>query len=1015
MFHCQIRMVIREDAPYALKYPMAALPPSALAHLAPPAPDEEVLSLVVELIRATRPNDPLAPSAPGGYVVKIQGQSYSLQIPWTQEQLDNLLDQIVRPGAAARTTMQEAGRALRDALLATGAWMPVEQRMQEALCQGRPVTLTIQSLAAEVHTLPWELLTDADNITLTLRPGFVLRRQWPRPEPTQRPAAALPRGARGRILFLHSDKGGRIPARPHTNALKAVCERAGLDFATTVTIVESASLSKLATAAKAATRDSDAITVVHILCHGAHEADGSVRMVWHGEDGGGARITGQDLALALAPLRPSLRLVILSACHAGDQGRWDNPLGSIAAALHRDGVPLVAASRGFLSPNGAVILANVLYEGLLVELRSAEAALSEARGCLLRDGGDKPDWAFLELLGQVSDNDDPDTRPFTVAPYQDLRAFGKDRVRFFFGRGREREALKAKVLAVAAAAPRFVAVVGASGTGKSSLVLAGLLTDLDGAASPRTHVVVRPGETPEASLWDALRASAPASGHAVQPKGPAEAIAVARELFDRRPVLLVVDQLEEIFTATPDAAVRGAYLQVLWALATDAELAITLVVTLRSDYLGRAGELVVDAEGRALDCAIAAERHRLYVTQLAPEQLHEVIVAPARLVGLRFDPGLPEKLRRDAGLGPGALPLLEYALHLLWEQRHGRRLTRAAYDRIGNVAGALERSADALVQRLSRLERRQAERALTQMVDPGSESPTGDTRRRAWLDEQRPRMPWARERFDRVIEHLVAARLVVTGEEVTSGDRGRRVWAEIAHEALIRSWGLLRHWVQEERKRAARREVIRWSVSVVGMLMVIFVVVQVWTGRREEAKTARLARAEAIVANARLAPDPLVAALLLAELGAEIDPPADALPLARRLAEQLLPAAVLTLGEDDGATTVAFSPDAQWILAATESGKILRLPLQGDTPPRKLATIDGEYIPRIAVSNDGKYFLGISIPPSLAPWPWARPRAASPSSFHHARPSVHRTPASLPLRSAPIARTLRLPMTTGGS
>lgn len=183
-----------------------------------------------------------------------------------------------------------------------------------------------------------------------------------------------------------------------------------------------------------------------------------------------------------------------------------------------------------------------------------------------------------------------------------------------------------------------------------------------------------------------------------------------------RPLLLVVDQLEEIFTHTESAELRQAFVRRLWALASDPDSGISVLLTIRVDFIGRCGEIILDEAGQRFDRVAYDEAHRVFVAQMVPGQIEKAIAEPARLVGLEPEAGLIQRMLDDVGAEPGALPLLQDTLDLLWQRRDGRFLTQAAYDAVGGVAGALQGRADALLDSLDEASRKVARKLLVRLI-----------------------------------------------------------------------------------------------------------------------------------------------------------------------------------------------------------------------------------------------------------------------------------------------------------
>src|SRR5262249_31076638 len=210
------------------------------------------------------------------------------------------------------------------------------------------------------------------------------------------------------------------------------------------------------------------VAVLHVLCHGGRlgtqaEAYG---LVWDAgplEDGT-VLVDAGALRRVLEPHKGSLRLVVLSACQGGDAGAPGNALGAVAQELHRIGIPAVVASRQPLSVPGSIALTEALYRRLLVDLSSLEDAFLAARARLMLDTSSS-DWASVQLYARAADGDDH--RPIVFRPYRGLAAFGPPDRRFFFGRERE----TSELVQALGMGRRLMALVGASGSGKSSLAM----------------------------------------------------------------------------------------------------------------------------------------------------------------------------------------------------------------------------------------------------------------------------------------------------------------------------------------------------------------------------------------------------------------------------------------------------------------------------------------------------------------------------------------------------------------
>lgn len=388
-----------------------------------------------------------------------------------------------------------------------------------------------------------------------------------------------------------------------------------------------------------------------------------------------------------------------------------------------------------------------------------------------------------------------------VCPYRGLQAFREEDAPFFYGRDAFSDRLVEEIRRKS-----FIAVVGASGSGKSSVVRAGLIPRLREARSGEAPVwdilTLTPHKQPLDSLADAiLRVLEPEDmseakrlteldllvrQFSTQPRALQRA---ARRCMEKQPgtdrMLLFVDQWEELYTACKDESARRGFIDQL--LAACAEAPVTVVMTLRGDFYGRTltHRGLVD---RLQDCVVN-------LGPMTREELQRTIENPAGEVGLEFEPGLVHHILDEVGEEPGNLPLLEFTLKELWEKRRGGLLHFEAYKDMKGIQGAIAVRADKIFQDdLTEEQREAARRVLMRLVRPGEGVP--DTRRRAAL-------PAEDENAMAVVHKLADARLLVTGRDEARTD-ARTV--EIAHEALIHHWGLLRQWIDEDREFLRTRE-----------------------------------------------------------------------------------------------------------------------------------------------------------------------------------------------------------------
>jgi WD40 repeat protein len=705
--------------------------------------------------------------------------------------------------ASVEEAVKRLGQAMHAFLESTG-WARIAARIQNARAAGRAVCLTVRSAADELYTLPWELL-DVGGTPLYQTDDCLLRFQ--RPGPGGEPAMAPPAQSE-RVLVAWS---GAVPAGEHIDAIAAAARAGHVRFDAARDVLAHAS----ATSIESALREQPA-AILHLVCHG------------RALDGG--RAYGLELAGATGPVTPAamrdllaphghgLRLVVLAACLGSNAGAADNALGSVAQAIIEAGIPAVVASRYPLSLEGSTLLTRALYRRLLVDLWPLERAFLDARAALRARASEPGGMDAVAVQLHTASTRSLDFRPWILAPYRGLSAYDRESARLFFGREDEQRAIRQRMAGmIERGAPRFLLVAGASGTGKSSLVRAGLLADLEHEEQPWTSAVMRPGggPTPVERL-----------ARCVDPLGPHRGAAGAR-------LALVVDQLEELFTEVKDPAQREAFLRELWRLACDPAAGVFVIATIRIEYLGHLGTVRMDDAGAVFDRELLDGERCYLVRQLGPEQYERIIRGPAGAAGVLIEPGLLERLLHALRAEPGALPLLSYTLDQLWQRRSlatqelawshvsGQRdpaaapvddsarvtgwwLTDAAYDALGGIEGALARSADAIHATLDPEHQAELRRVLVQLVH-GHDDVMLATRRRGWRQALRPG-PERAPIFDHVVDALVGARLMVQGSD---GGPGDPVWIELAHDALIRFWPRLHAWYQEARSWLAQAEELR--------------------------------------------------------------------------------------------------------------------------------------------------------------------------------------------------------------
>jgi WD40 repeat protein/transcriptional regulator with XRE-family HTH domain len=350
-----------------------------------------------------------------------------------------------------------------------------------------------------------------------------------------------------------------------------------------------------------------------------------------------------------------------------------------------------------------------------------------------------------------------------ITPYKGLLFFDESDAGLFFGREALMARLAERVMALALAPTgRLLAVVGASGSGKSSLVRAGLTVALK-QRGWTTHIM-----TPTAAPLTRLETQFdPAHGQA-----------------NADHVLLLVDQFEETFTLCHDEVTRVAFVDKLLAISDQAST--TVVIALRADFYAHCAQYPLLRE------AVAAQQE--YIGQMTTAELRRAIEEPAKRGGWEFEPGLVDLLLHDIGAHdggapePGALPLLSHALLATWERRRGRTLTLCGYHAAGGVRSAIAETAESVfADQLDRGQQELAREVFLRLTELGEG--TEDTRRRAALTEL-VRQAEEAAQLRGVLNTLADARLITLNEDS----------AEVAHEALIREWQRLHEWLTEDRE-----------------------------------------------------------------------------------------------------------------------------------------------------------------------------------------------------------------------
>jgi WD40 repeat protein len=497
--------------------------------------------------------------------------------------------------------------------------------------------------------------------------------------------------------------------------------------------------------------------------------------------------------------------------HAPSAGHYG--YGTVGDKIRGDGgaplVQLTGSSEVTEGFSGAPVLD--LQTGLVIGMVD-----SVARPDRLGRGSNTAYVTPVETLRAVN----PQLRSTEICPYRGLDAFGFEHARWFHGRDDDIEMLVSGLRRER----RVLALLGPSGSGKSSLVHAGLLPRLRTGAVPGSDrwawLSTRPGADPYAELDAAGLAGA----------GPGRLHAATMGWLAGNPgndhLVLVLDQFEELLVQSPPDSRAAMLLDLVDLIERPAP--VTTVLIMRDDFYSQLA-------AAAPSLMRILERAMVNVSALLPpSSLASMIQQPLRSVGLTTQPQLTERIVNDAiqvspspsragtGASPTVLPLLEFALTELWARRRDGQLTHDQYDAIGGVTGGLATWCDTAYGTLPPAHQPLARRVLTSLVTPGDEAAgIPPVRRPRRWDELRVRetdgatgrhasgttaalhRP-AAEDLDVVLEELASSRLVVTGRDAETG----AATVELIHDALIRLWGRLGDWL------AANRDYRAWQARL---------------------------------------------------------------------------------------------------------------------------------------------------------------------------------------------------------
>ncbi|GAA5173572.1 hypothetical protein GCM10023321_75480 [Pseudonocardia eucalypti] len=580
----------------------------------------------------------------------------------------------------------------------------------------------------------------------------------------------------------------------------------------------------------AAVRAAEDVLLVHYVGHGLLDEHGQLYLATGATrrptDGLRRRAYAfAELREQLGPCRARTVAVVLDCCFSGSAGGLTATNGLPALESFRtDGSYLLASSAPgevSIAPDGA---RHTAFSGTLLKLISegrpngpAAWTLDSLFEFLERDLHDRnlptPQRVVSGHAGTLRIAPNPRHRPHN--PYRGLAAYEKEHADYFFGREdlveRLRSRLKERLTARSADTDgRMLVVVGPSGSGKSSLLRAGLIPELESEGLPGVPgssawpvIVCAPGSEPLRTLAIRLAPAIQADADELAEQLGAEPEALGSAIRgalaggsggqpgDRR-LILIVDQFEEVFTTCREKADRLAFVAALRAASRDSAL---VVLALRSDFYPLCAAEAWWA--RAFD-------HQLNVPVMTERELRAVIEQPARRANLTLAPGLTDRLLSDLMVSDGggrptehgALPLLSYTLSKMCRRAPSGELDLTSYLEIGTVSEAISQGADACYDQLRPEDRATAQRILVRLVRLG-ERESEDTRRRVLEERLDPDAS-----TERVLRILTDERLIVRDRDPDTGEPT----VELAHLILARRWGRLRRLIENNREENEARE-----------------------------------------------------------------------------------------------------------------------------------------------------------------------------------------------------------------
>ena len=403
-----------------------------------------------------------------------------------------------------------------------------------------------------------------------------------------------------------------------------------------------------------------------------------------------------------------------------------------------------------------------------------------------------------------------------VNPYKGLEFFDVADAKYFFGR----EALTEWLINEYKNENNFLSLIGASGSGKSSLARAGLLASLQQQSFQNKKqwnpIIFFPGENPLESLalilgeHGIIQSDLPSVNSFINsclnyPRTLYLALRMAKKNQENSGIVLLIDQFEESFTLCKNDSIRKAFIDNLVYACSARENEALILITLRADFLAKC------ADHDALSALISD--HNVLVSPMSEAELANAIIEPAKMQGVVIEPALVDKIKEEILGQAGRLPLLQDTLSELWNKMEGGVIWYQAYNELGGIQGTLDRRATSFFHSLDEKDQHLCKSIFLRLTQPGEG--TEDTKRRINLEEAIP-LNIEKAQYEDLIEKLTQndVRLITK-----NNDPGKAsVSIEVIHEALIQHWELLKNWISEEKKdlliqRKLSRDIQEWKAN----------------------------------------------------------------------------------------------------------------------------------------------------------------------------------------------------------